>query len=68
MKEYGIYGAEITWDFFMDAVKEEYYPVDNYEDHYMRWTTLQKEKSQTMLEFTSTFHTLCTKLGIKESE
>ena len=31
-EEYEIYGAEPTWDFFVDAVKEQYYPFDNYED------------------------------------
>jgi hypothetical protein len=67
-EESGIYGAEPTWDFFVDAVKEQYYPVDNYEDQYMRWTTLRQEKSQTVSEFTNTFHTLHTKLGIKDSE
>jgi hypothetical protein len=40
-EESGIYGVEPTWDFFVDAVKEQYYPVGNYEDQYMRWTTLQ---------------------------
>jgi hypothetical protein len=39
-KDCGIYGAEPTWDFFVDVVKEQYYPVGNYEDQYMRWTTL----------------------------
>jgi hypothetical protein len=34
----------------------------------MRWTTLRQERGQAVLEFTNTFHTLCTKLGIKESE
>ena len=34
----------------------------------MRWTTVQQERSQAVLEFTNTFHTLCTKLGIKDSE
>jgi hypothetical protein len=67
-EESGIYGVEPTWDFFVDAVKEQYYHVDNYEDQYMRWTKLQKEKSQTMLEFTNTFHTLRTKLGITDFE
>ena len=57
-----------TWDFFLDAVKEQYYPVGNYEDQYMRWTTLRQEKIQTMPEFTNTFHTLRTKLGIKDFE
>jgi hypothetical protein len=67
-EESKIYGVEPTWEFFVDAVKELYYPVDNYEDQYMRWTTQRQEKSQTMLEFTNTFHTLRNKLGIKDSE
>jgi hypothetical protein len=64
----GIYGAEPTWEFFVDAVKEQYYPVGNYEEQYMRWTTLRQERGQAVPEFTNTFHTLCTKLGIKDSE
>jgi hypothetical protein len=67
-EESGIYGAEPTWDFFMDAVKEQYYPVGNYEEQYMRWTTLRQERGQAVPEFTNTFHTLRTKLGIKDSE
>jgi hypothetical protein len=63
-EESGIYGVDPTWDFFVDAVKEQYYPVDNYEDQYMRWTTLWQEKRQIVPEFTNTFHNLCTKLGI----
>ena len=39
-EESGIYGVKPTWDFFVDAVKEQYYPVGNYEDQYMIWTTL----------------------------
>jgi hypothetical protein len=66
--ESGIYGADPTWDFFVDAVKEQYYPVGNYEDQYMRWTTLRQERGQAVPEFTNTFHTLRTKLGIKDSE
>jgi hypothetical protein len=67
-EESGIYGADPTWDFFVDVVKEQYYPVGNYEDQYMRWTTLRQERGQAVLEFTNTFHTLRTKLGIKDSE
>jgi hypothetical protein len=52
----------------VDAVKEQYYPVGNYEDQYMRWTTLRQERGQAVSEFTNTFHTLRTKLGIKDSE
>ena len=54
--------------FFVDVVKEQYYPVGNYEDQYMRWTTLRQERGQAVMEFTNTFHTLCTKMGIKDSE
>jgi hypothetical protein len=67
-EESGIYGVEPTWDFFVDVVKEQYYHIDNYEDQYMRWTTLWQEKSQTVSKFTNTFHTLRTKLGIKDSK
>jgi hypothetical protein len=28
-EESGIYGVDPTWDFFVDAVKEEYYPLIN---------------------------------------
>jgi hypothetical protein len=34
----------------------------------MRWTTLRQERGQEVPEFTNNFHTLCTKLGIKDSE
>jgi hypothetical protein len=43
-------------------------PVGNYEDRYMIWTTLRKERGQEVLEFTNTFHTLHIELGIKESD
>jgi hypothetical protein len=48
-KESGIYGANPTWDFFFYAVKEQYYFVSNYDDPYMRWTTLWQERGQTKL-------------------
>jgi hypothetical protein len=68
IEESRIYGVEPTWEFFVDVVKEQYYLVGNYEDQYMRWTTLQQERGQAVLEFTNTFHTLRTKMGIKDSE
>jgi hypothetical protein len=34
----------------------------------MRWKTLRQERGQALSEFTNTFHTLRTKLGIKYSE
>jgi hypothetical protein len=52
----------------VDAIKEQYYPIGNYEDHYMRWTTLRKERGQAVLEFTNTFHTMGTRLCIKYYE
>ena len=36
IEDFGIYGVEPTWDCFVDAVKEQYYLVGNYEDQYMR--------------------------------
>jgi hypothetical protein len=36
IEEFGIYGVEPTWYFFVDAVKEQYYPVGNYDNRYMR--------------------------------
>jgi hypothetical protein len=67
-EESRIYGVDSTWDFFVDAVKKQYYLVGNYEDPYMRWTTLWKERGQAVLKFTNTFHTFGTKMGIKDSE
>jgi hypothetical protein len=63
-----MFEAKPTWDYFMDVIKEQCYPVGNYDDQYMRWTTLGQERDQTVLEFTNTFHTLCTKLGIRYFE
>jgi hypothetical protein len=51
--------------FCVDVVKEQYYPVGNYDDQYMRWTTLPQERGQAVPEFTNTFHTLRTKLVSK---
>jgi hypothetical protein len=57
-----------TWGSFRDVIKEQYYPVGSYDDLYTRWTTLRQERDQTVPEFTNVFHTLHTKLGIKDSE
>ena len=63
-----MFGTESTWASFVDALKGKYYPVGNYEDQYTRWTTLRRERDQAVPEFTNIFHTLCTKLGIRDSE
>ena len=34
----------------------------------MRWTTLRQERGQAVSKFTNNYHTLRTKLGIKDSE
>jgi len=57
-----------TWESFRDVIKEQYYPVGSYDDLYTKWTTLRQERDQEVLEFTNIFHTLRTKLGIKDSE
>jgi hypothetical protein len=54
--------------FFLDMVKEKYYPIGNYDDQYMRWTMLSQDRGQEVLEFTNTFHTWCTRLSIKYSK
>jgi hypothetical protein len=67
------YGSKLfivspTWGSFRDAIKEQYYHDGSYDNLYTRWTTLQQERDQTMLEFTNVFHTLHNKLGMKEYE
>jgi hypothetical protein len=68
IKEFAIFLVSPPWNSFRDAIKEQYYPVGSYEDQYTRWTTLRQERDQTILDFMNIFHTLCTKLGVKDSE
>jgi hypothetical protein len=68
VEESAIFVVAPTWDSFRDAIKEQYYSIGSCEDQYTRWTTLRQEMDQTVLDFTNIFHTLCTKLGIKDSE
>jgi hypothetical protein len=68
IEESGIFGVELTWESFMDVVKEQYYPIGNYDDRYMRWTTMHQDWDKIVSEFTNIFHNLCTKLGIRDSE
>jgi hypothetical protein len=42
--------------------------VGSYEDKYIQWTTLRQQRDQDVHEMTNLFHTLRTKLGIKDSE
>jgi hypothetical protein len=68
MDESTLFGREPTWATFVDSLKEDFYPVGNYDDQYMRWTTLLQKRDQMVSEYTNIFHTLCSKLGIKDSE
>jgi len=63
-----LFSAAPTWNSFWGAIKEQYYPVGSYEDEYIKWTTLWQGRDQDVSEFTNLFHTLCVKLGIKDSE
>ena len=42
--------------------------MGSYEDKYIQWTTLRQQRDQDVHELTNLFHTLHTKLGIKDSE
>jgi hypothetical protein len=67
-EETSLFTVTTTWESFRDAIKEQYYPVGSYDDLYTKWTTLRQERDQAVPDFTNIFHTLCTKLGIKDSE
>jgi hypothetical protein len=67
-KETSLFTVTTTWESFKDAIKEQYYPFRSYDDFYTKWTTLRQERDQAVPNFTNIFHTLRTKLGIKESE
>jgi hypothetical protein len=47
IEESGIFGAEPTSVFFYGCDQGKYYPAGNYDDQYMRWTTLHQEWGQT---------------------
>jgi hypothetical protein len=53
---------------FVDSLKEEFYSFGNYDDQYMRWTSLCQKRDQIVSEYTNIFHTLRSKLGIKDYE
>jgi hypothetical protein len=63
-----LFGREHTWVAFVDALKEELYSVRNYDDQYMRWTTLHQKRDQMVQEYTNIFNTLRSNLVIKDFE
>jgi hypothetical protein len=67
-EEPSLFIVTTTWESFRDAIKEQYYPIRSYDDLYTKWTTLRQERDQAVPDFTNIFHTLRTKLGIKDSE
>jgi hypothetical protein len=68
IEETSLFLVTATWESFKDSIKEQYYPVGSYDDLYTKWTTLWQERDQAVPDFTNIFHTLRTKLGIKDSE
>ena len=68
MDESTLFGRQPTWDTFVDSLKEEFYHVENYDDQYMRWTTLRQKRDQTVSEYTNIFHTLHSKMRVKDFE
>jgi hypothetical protein len=66
--EPSLFSVTPTWNSFRDTITEQYYLVGSYEEKYIQWNTLWKERDQDMHEMTNRFHTLRTKLGIKDSE
>jgi hypothetical protein len=63
-----LFWREPTWEAFVDSLKDDFYPIGNYHDQYMRWKNLRQKRDQTVPEYTNIFHTLCSKMGIKDSE
>ena len=68
LDESGMFETNPTWASFIDAIREQYYPVGNYDDQYTKWTILHQERDQMVSEYTNKSHTLRTKLSIKDSE
>jgi hypothetical protein len=68
IEEPSLFIVTTTQESFRDAIKEQYYPVGKYDDLYTKWTTLRQERDQVVLDFTNIFHTLRTKLIIKDSK
>jgi hypothetical protein len=58
---------EPTWEAFVYALKEEFYPIRNYDDQYMRWMNLRKKRDKTVSDYTNIFHTLHSNIGMKDS-
>jgi hypothetical protein len=67
-EEASLFTVMAIWESFRNSIKKQYYPVRIYNDLYTKWTTLWQERDQAVPDFTNIFHTLRTKLGIKDPE
>jgi hypothetical protein len=67
-EETSLFTIMTTWESFRDVIKEQYDPVRSYDDLYTKWTTLRQERNQAVPDFTNIFHTLRTKMSIKDLE
>jgi hypothetical protein len=63
-----LFTVVVTWESFGDVIKEQYYPIGSYDDLYTKCTTLWQKRDKVVPEFTNIFHTLRTKMGIKDYE
>jgi hypothetical protein len=43
IEESVIFVVSPTWDSFQNAIKEQYYHVGSYEEHYIKWTTYARK-------------------------
>ena len=42
--ESGMFETNPTWACFIDTIREQYYPMGNYDDQYTKWTILHQER------------------------
>ena len=56
--EPSLFSVVPTWNYFRDAIKEQYYPMGSYEDKHIQWTTLRQPRDQDVHELMNLFHTL----------
>jgi hypothetical protein len=65
-KEPLLFTVMATWESFRASIKKQYEHVESYDNLYTKWTTLWKERDQVVPDFTNIFHTLHTRMGIKD--
>jgi hypothetical protein len=51
---------------FVDSLKEEFYPIGNYDDQYMRWTTLRQKRDQIVWS-TLTYFIPCAQIWVSKT-